>query len=78
MTFVKDDVWSSILDGKETYRSDLIEFIVPNRDQINDDNTEFITASNDPIPLNLPGIATLLFNRIYASFFQFKHQLRKI
>jgi hypothetical protein len=40
-------------DGKETYRSDLMEFIVPNKEQ---HDLEFITISDDPIPPNLPGI----------------------
>jgi hypothetical protein len=43
-------------DGKETYRSDLMEFIVPNKESIDDGTTEFITVLDEPTPHDLPGI----------------------
>ena len=46
----------SIEDGKETYRSDLVEFIVPHREHTNTESMEAITVSDDPIPPNLPGM----------------------
>jgi len=46
-------------DGKETYRSDLMEFTVPDKESIDKDNIEFITVSNEPPPNDLPAyIAT--------------------
>jgi len=43
-------------DGKETYRSDLIEFIVPSKELMDENSIEFISVSHEPIPHNLPGI----------------------
>jgi hypothetical protein len=43
-------------DGKETYRSDLVEFIVPKLEHPGTESMEAITISDNPIPPNLPGI----------------------
>ncbi|CAF3190146.1 unnamed protein product [Rotaria socialis] len=40
---------------KETYRSDPLHFIVPNKELIGNDDVEFITVSDDLPPSNLPG-----------------------
>ncbi|CAF1440483.1 unnamed protein product, partial [Adineta steineri] len=40
--------------GKETYRSDLMEFIVPEQDAFKNQETEFITVTNELPPPNLP------------------------
>ncbi|CAF3845606.1 unnamed protein product [Rotaria sp. Silwood1] len=43
-------------NGKETYRSDVIEFTVPDKESIDNDNQEFITVSNEPPPPDLPSM----------------------
>ncbi|CAF1640507.1 unnamed protein product [Rotaria magnacalcarata] len=42
-------------NGKETYRSDPLHFIVPNKELIGNDDVEFIAVSDDLPPPNLPG-----------------------
>lgn len=42
-------------DGKETYRSDLIEFIVPDKRSKMDKESEFISVFEEIPPPNLPG-----------------------
>jgi len=49
------------IDGKETYRSDLMEFIVPDltsnseEEEEEEEEVECITVSNDLPPRDLPG-----------------------
>ncbi|CAF4031490.1 unnamed protein product [Rotaria sp. Silwood2] len=46
---------ATLNNGKETYRSDIIEFTVPDKEFIDNDSDEFITISNEPPPPDLPG-----------------------
>ncbi|CAF1470782.1 unnamed protein product [Adineta steineri] len=45
---------STILNGKETYRSDLMEFTVPTQGSSKNQENEFITVTNEVPPPNLP------------------------
>ncbi|CAF4029204.1 unnamed protein product [Adineta steineri] len=45
---------AKILNGKETYRSDLMEFTVPTQDSSKNQGIEFITVTNELPPPNLP------------------------
>ena len=52
-------------DGKETCRSDPIEFTVPTEDK--NDDQEILTVLNEPIPHNLPGLSLFLFFDVETS-----------
>ncbi|CAF1471707.1 unnamed protein product, partial [Adineta steineri] len=45
---------AKLLNGKETYRSDLMEFTVPRQGSSDNQETEFITVTNELPPPNLP------------------------
>ncbi|CAF1211243.1 unnamed protein product, partial [Adineta steineri] len=45
---------AKLLNGKETYRSDLMEFTVPTQGSSENQETEFITVTNEVPPPNLP------------------------
>ncbi|CAF1110364.1 unnamed protein product [Adineta steineri] len=45
---------AKLLNGKETYRSDLMEFTVPTQGSSKNEETEFITVTNEVPPPNLP------------------------
>ncbi len=63
MKFLIHDFNFIFEDGKETYRSELVEFTVPKREQCSTGSTEVITITDDPIPPDLPGIHYEIYYR---------------
>ena len=47
-----------MIDGKETYRSDVINFIVPK--EKDEQNSEVINVTHEPIPSNLLGLSSCI------------------
>ncbi|CAF1419921.1 unnamed protein product [Adineta steineri] len=64
-------------NGKETYRSDLMEFTVPTQGSSKNEETEFITVTNELPPPNLPSIPLTGNNKISADNGNNKQQSRK-
>ncbi|CAF1468669.1 unnamed protein product [Adineta steineri] len=68
---------AKLLNGKETYRSDLMEFKVPERDSYKNQETEFITVTNELPPRNIPSIPLIENDKTSAENVNNKQQCRE-